>query len=174
MDFFSIDLPVNLKTLLKQMVVMIMIVIVVHVLSMVELLYVHVTLVILGVPAQIMCVMDKVVVGLGLVKWIRMIRKATVAIAILDIQGQIVHQTIAKVTLAMTEHVLLLLVLLRVHAMLDILAILARVTCAMAKPAQAMATVLLIQTMAQVTNAIVILVILEVIAPGGFHLLLII
>ena len=173
MDFFSIDLPVNLKTLLKQMVVMIMIVIVVHVLSMVELLYVHVTLVILGVPAQIMCVMDKVVVGLGLVKWIRMIRKATVAIAILDIQGQIVHQTIAKVTLAMTEHVLLLLVLLRVHVMPVILVILARITCAMAKLAVAMVTVSLIPTMRPVTNAIVIPVILEVIAPEGFHLLLI-
>ena len=95
MDFFSIDLPVNLKTLLKQMVVMIMIVIVVHVLSIVVLLCVHVTLVILVTPAQITCVMDKVAVGLVTVKSIQMIRKATSATAILDIQEQIAHQTIA-------------------------------------------------------------------------------
>ena len=92
---FSTDLPVNFETLLKQMVVMIMIVIVVHVLSMVVLLCVHVTLVILVTPAQITCVMDKVAVGLVTVKSIQMIRKATSATAILDIQEQIAHQTIA-------------------------------------------------------------------------------
>ena len=93
--FVPTDLSVNFETLLKQMVVMILIVIVVHVPSMVVLLYVHVTLVILGAPAQITFVMGKVAVGLVTVKSIQMIRKATSAPVILDIQGQIVNQTIA-------------------------------------------------------------------------------